>query len=56
MSSQYLCVKKPLKMEWSCAHNFAAKLCYNYAIFRLKENSWRETKYFCHLVKVSAKW
>ena len=46
MSLQYLCVKKLLKMakEWSCARNIAAKLRYNYIIFRLTDNSQQETK------------
>ena len=49
-----------LSKEWSCARNIAAKLRYNYAIFRLKENSRRETNNFVIssfiLVKRAVKW
>ena len=38
-----------MSKEWSCAHDIAATLRYNLAIFRLKENSQRETK-CCHFV------
>ena len=50
INPQYLDVKKPLKMandikgKELTARSITAKLPYNYAIFRLKENSQQETK------------